>query len=225
MNKLAVQIFILLLCLFSLGCSSVNLKQLGKGDIDLVADSHRLQVETLVFELMEKLYKRNPRELKKQNKASISAQQARLKNLMIQNQALLIDGEEDTAIISRGFDLDYEGDRVFQVIAGIMSMVHKSYGYRSDFYLLDKLEQQKLYNSARNFEVFAWRLRMAKDSKGTPLLLSTETQGPVVNLSFERLLGKLISLQDMMAIIAADGDRRIIKTVTQGVMRMVFLPI
>jgi len=104
-------------------------------------------------------------------------------------------------------------------------MAHKSYGYHVEFFILDKLDQQKLYNSARNIEIFSWRLRTDKDENGELLLLSTHIDGENTNLSFERLVSKLISIQDMMALIAADGDLRAINGVTQGVAKMIFLPI
>ena len=206
-------------------CSSFNIKEIGKADIDQVADMHRQSVDALIYELMEKLYKRNPRELKKQAEPSVAIQVQRLKQMIVKDQPLLIDGDEDVAILRKGFSADFQGDRVFHLMAGLISMIHKSYNYRYDFFLFDKLNEQKLYNSARNLEVFAWLLRVSKEASGQPLLLSTELSGPVVNLSFERLMGKMIAIQDMMAVISADGDKRTVKGVAQGVIRAIFLPI
>ncbi|MGH1484935.1 MAG: hypothetical protein ACRBCI_01870 [Cellvibrionaceae bacterium] len=222
--------FIHLTCIFLLmilvsACSSFNVKEIGKSDIDLVADTHRQSVDALIYELMGKLYKRNPRELSKQAEPIIGAQVQRLRQMIVKDQPLLVDGDEDIAILRKGFSADFQGDRVFHLMAGLISMTHKSYNYRSDFFLFDKLDQQKLYNSARNIEVFAWLLRTSKDASGQPVLLSTALKGPVINLSFERLIGKMIALQDMMAVISADGDRRTIKSVAQGVIRAIFLPI
>lgn len=208
------------------GCGEgFNVKQLGKGDIDFVADAHRKETEKLLYELMEKLYKRNPRELAKQENNTIDAQRSRLQAAVKDDSPLLIDGIEGIAVLQLAFDPAYNGDRVFAVVAGLMSMVHKSYSYHVDFYLFDTLDEQKLYNSARNIETFSWRLRTEKDNSGELLLFSTELSGETTNLSFEHLLAKLISIQDMMALIAADGDRRTINGVTQGVARAIFLPI
>ncbi|MGS2716780.1 hypothetical protein ACVBE9_01285 [Eionea flava] len=208
------------------GCGEgFNVKQLGKGDIDFVADAHRKETERLLYELMEKLYKRNPSELAKQENNTIDAQVDRLRSAVKDDSPLLIDGIEGIAVLQLAFDKNYTGDRIFAVIAGLMSMVHQSYGYHLDFYVFDQLDEQKLYNSARNIETFSWRLRTEENENGQRLLLSTELTGETTNLSFERLIAKLVSIQDMMALIAADGDRRAINGVTQGVAKAIFLPL
>jgi hypothetical protein len=100
-------------------------------------------------------------------------------------------------------------------------MLLSSYDNRREFFFFDELEAQKLYNCARNFEVAAWLLRSRIESKGHPYLLNNEI-GTVSNLSFERLFGKMIAEQDMVAQIIANKNNRRIKNVIQT---MVFLPI
>ncbi len=218
--------FVLLFTIILAGCGgSFDVKQLGKGDIDFVADSHRKESERLLYELMEKLYKRNPNELAKQASPTVEAQVERLKAAIKEDSPLYIDGLEGVALLQQAFSPDFTGDRVFTLVGGLLSMVHKSYGYHVEFFIFDKLDQQKLYNSARNLEVSSWRLRTEKDIHGERLILSTELIGETTNLSFERLISKLISIQDMMAIIASDGGRRTINGVAQGVAKAVFLPI
>jgi hypothetical protein len=208
------------------GCGqSFSVKQLGKGDIDFVADSHRQETERLLFELMDKLYKRNPQELRKQSNPNVEAQISRLQEAINKNSPLFVDHLEGIALLEQAFNPAFTGDRVFTLVGGLLSMIHKSYGYHTEFFIFDKLDKQKLYNAARNIEVASWRLRMSKNTQGKPLILSTELKGDETNLSFERLIAKLISMQDMMALIAADGDRRTINSVAQGVAKAVFLPI
>lgn len=219
--------FILLLSLLlTSGCTqNFSVKQLGKGDIDFVTDSHRKESEKLLFELMNKLYKRNPHELSKQADPTVQAQITRLQASVNADSPLLIDGLEGVELLKQAFNTDFHGDRVFMLVGGLLSMLHQSYGYHLEFFIFDTLDQQKLYNSARNLEVFSWRLRMVRGENNQPLVLSTQLTGDTTNLSFERLISKLISMQDMMALIAADGDRRTINSVTQGLAQMVFLPI
>lgn len=225
-NKQLAVISLLFAALILGGCgSSFDVKQLGKGDIDFVADSHRGEAERLIYDLMVKLYKRNPIQLAKQAEPTIDAQINRLKQAVQKGSPLLIDGLEGVELLKQAFARDFTGDRVFTLAGGLLSMIHKSYGYHTEFFIFDKLDQQKLFNSARNIEVFSWRLRTDKGDDGRLLLLSTELTGPTTNLSFERLVSKLISIQDMMALIAADGDRRAVNGVAQGFARAVFLPI
>ena len=82
---------------------------------------------------------------------------------------------------------EFAGDRVFAFGVGLASMVFISYNEKTEFYLTDTLDPQKLYNSARNIEVAAWKLANARGARGEPLLLSNEAGADVVNLSFERV--------------------------------------
>jgi hypothetical protein len=215
----------LTLAILTSGCASYNVKHLAKDDVNMVSDVNRQTVSELIYSLMAKLYRRNPRELNKQVEPTIASQVARLQSMVVKEQALRVDGLEGVVILRKGFDPHFKGDRVFQLMAGLMSMIHKSYGYRSDFYIFDSLGEEKLYNSARNLEIFSWRLRNTKGAQGETLLLSVAVDGPFINLSYERLLGKMIALQDMMSLIAADGGRRTINSVAHGIISMVFIPI
>ena len=100
-----------------------------------------------------------------------------------------------------------------------------SYNGKTEFYLTDSLDPQKLYNSARNIEIAAWKLAHARDARGEPLLLSNEMAGDARNLSFEREFGKMIAYQDVMAQIAAQRTNRVIRRVVQTLATAVFLPI
>lgn len=225
MKNQSLCILITLLILLISGCGNFEVKQLAKSDIDFVIDAHRQQSEQLLYELLEKLYKRNPDELAKQSEASIDVQTNRLKAAIQEDSPLLIDGIEGVALLQQAFADDFKGDRVFTLVGGLLSMLHKSYGYHVEFFMFDTLDQQKLYNAARNIEVSSWRLRTSKKEDNTPLLLSTELTGETTNLSFERLIAKLVSMQDMIAIVASDGGRRTVNGVAQGVAKAVFLPI
>jgi len=134
-------------------------------------------------------------------------------------------GKRSVDAIRTAFDDAYPGDRVLALIAGLAAMVDRSYGDKREFFLLDSLDPQKLYNSARNIELAAWLLRTRTGPTGELLLLSHSLEGEAVNLSFERLFGKLISLQDTLAKVVAERSNRTIRTVVQRMMGAVFLPI
>ena len=85
-------------------------------------------------------------------------------------------------------------------------MIFLAYNEKTQFYLTDSFDPQKLYNSARNIEIAAWKLANARDARGEPLLLSNEIAGDARNLSFEREFGKMIAYQDVMAQIAAANE-------------------
>lgn len=65
------------------GRGGVNVKNIAKTDVDMVADLHQQQVRRLVLQLGKKLYLRNPAELRKVEGASI---EGRLQQLVALTQ-------------------------------------------------------------------------------------------------------------------------------------------
>ncbi len=104
-------------------------------------------------------------------------------------------------------------------------MVMAAYEYKTDFYLLDTVDEQKLYNSARNIEIAVWKLGHDVNTNGELFLYTNSLSGEPVNLSYERLFGKLIATQDNLALVIADKNNRVIKNVIQKMATAVFLPI
>lgn len=223
----------LFLGLFSLllffGCGtmepSVPWKNFAKSDIDLVADAHLNEINDLLKQLLLKLYKRNPRELRKATGQTIASRQQQL----FESPGPLVFDElsarQGTKAILLAFDDNYSGDRVFAVMAGLVGMMHKAYQYREEHFMLDSYDQQRLYNSARNVEILVWRLSNKRDSAGNLFLLTNSRDGEVENLSYERLFGKMIALQDMMARISADKWNRGINYMVHSVAQAAFLPV
>ncbi|PLX99473.1 MAG: hypothetical protein C0622_10515 [Desulfuromonas sp.] len=218
---------LLLLCLLFTACSNGQgrLVSLGKTDIDLVTDIHQRQAEELLRTLAGKLYRRNPRELHKCSSADLDQRLAQLFNAERNLSFAELDNRQGVAAILLALEPDYPRDRVFALMVGLISMVRSAYGNQPEFFMFDQLEPQLLYNSARNIEILVWRLKVRVDDGGTPLLLTNSREGEEPNLSFERLFGKLISLQDSMALIAAQKWDRTINLVVRGTASMVFLPV
>ena len=119
---------------------------------------------------------------------------------------------------------EYGGDRVFAFGVGMAGMIFMAYNGKTQFYVIDTLDPQKLDNSSRNVEIAAWKLANARDARGE-LLLSNEMGSDVRNLSFEREIGKIIAYQDAMAQIAAQRSNRTIRRIVQTLATAVFLPI
>ncbi len=174
---------------------------------------------------MEKLYRRNPREWRKGNYATMDAALARAFDAQSQFRFPELGNVRGSDAIVLALKPEYAGDRVFALGVGLASMVFLSYNGKTEFYLTDTLDPQKLYNSARNIEIAAWKLASARDARGEPLLVSNETSGGVLNLSFEREIGKMIAYQDVMAEIAAQRTNRIVRRIVQTAATMAFLPI
>ncbi|MDO8346463.1 MAG: hypothetical protein Q7S85_01055 [Rugosibacter sp.] len=202
-------------------------KQIAKADIDRVADAHRREVFASVRVLAEKLYRRNPREWKKGGYASLDDALNHLLDPRTGWRLPALEGKHGTDAILLALSAEYSGDRVAAFIAGIGGMLNTAFDEKTEFFMLDDLDPQKLYNSARNLEIAAWKLANAKDAAGNLLLLSNEAATPMQagNLSFEREFGKLIGNLDLLAKLIADKSNRTLARVTQSVATAVFLPV
>jgi hypothetical protein len=223
-----VLLFVLLVCCLCFpGCSTSSgfkVNSIAKTDIDEIADIHLRQVTRLLKVLTGKLYKKNPCELKKTPNATISKRIATIFRCPATVRYGEVNYLSGTDAMLLAFDPEFEGDRVFAVMYGLYTMILRSYDNRCEMFILDYLNQQSLYNSARNIEILVWRLKERRRPDGKPFLLTNSLDGEIKNLSFERLFGKLISLQDTMALIVSKRTRRVIKKVIQFV-GMAFLPV
>ncbi len=202
-----------------------SIQHLGKGDIDNILDIHVHEIRKLLRELMIKLYKRNPKQLKKSPFNDIDKNLSRVFDKYHDWSFKQLDYKEGVDAIRMTFDDTYHGDRVFSFIVGLSSMLMASYGDKTDFYILDEVDGQALYNSARNIEIAVWKLGNNRDEQGELFLYSNSLPHEEIYLSYERLFGKLIANQDTMAIIMEGKNKRFIKKVFQQMATAVFLPI
>jgi hypothetical protein len=199
--------------------------QLAKSDVDRVAEAHQREAFNNLKLLAEKLYRRNPRELKKGGAASIEAALVRIFEGRHEWKFQELQGKRGTDAIYLTFRDDYAGDRVLAFVAGLGSMMQTAFNDKTEFFVLDDLDPQRLYNAARNVEIAVWKLSNTRMTHGEPFLLSNETTGPVRNLSFEREFGKIIGSLDVLSKIIADKENRTIVKVIQSLATAVFLPV
>ncbi len=202
-----------------------NFDSLAKSDIGMAMEVHVHEARTHLRTLMEKLYKRNPREL---NKSIYPTAEENIDRLFEQRHGWdfpELEGKRGIDSIRLTFDDEYNEDRVFAFIAGLTYMVMSSYGYRTEFYLFDSADPQNLYNSARNIEIAVWKLGHDYDQNDELYLYSNSLPGELANLSYERIFGKLIALQDTMAIIIAGKTSRTLIKIIQRMATAMFLPI
>lgn len=205
-------------------------RYLAKTDIDRVADASRAEVIEGLHKIAEKLYKRNPKEWKKSNQADRQTALLRLFPKTLEKTPWPLDfpelaGRREGAAALFAFHPDYAGDRVLGVIAGLLGMADAAFENKGDFYIFDSLDEQKLYNCARNFEIAIWKMSASRDADGNRLLISNELDVHNPNLSFEREFGGIIAILDVLAKIVADKQGRSISRVTQNLATAVFLPV
>ena len=214
----------LILSLTLVACGGFEVKNLAKSDIDMVADEFIAESRNLVLELMVKLYKRNPDQLRKIPGLTVEGRMAQLRVNRHELDFEELGGRQGIDAMNLAFDPAFRGDRVFALTVGLGSMLRQAYGHKPEMFIYDQLNAAALRTSARNVEVLAWKLRNARDADGEYFLISHEYQGRVDNLSFERLFGKLIVMQDIMARIAGDADDRAVTAAVHTVGRA-FIPL
>ena len=220
-----MRFFLVVMLLATLGaCADYEIKNVAKSDIDLVADEFVDESRRLVGELLVKLYKRNPAELRKTPGMTIEGRLEQLRENERELDFAELYGKQDIAAMDLAFDPAFRGDRVFALVVGLGGMLRQAYGYRPEFFMYDRLNGAALLTSARNVEVLVWKLKNSRRPDGSYFLISHEYQGQVDNLSFERLFGKLIVLQEMMARIAGDADDRAVHTAVHTVGKA-FIPL
>lgn len=199
--------------------------QLLKSDVDAVADVHYRESIGSARLLMEKLYRRNPRELRKSSIATPEAAVIRAFDPRYAFGFPELSNLRGTEAMLLAFRPDFTGDRVFAFGVGLGSMIAQAYNDKTEFYLTDALDAQRLYNAARNVEIAAWKLASARGPNGEPMLLSNDMSGTSPNLSFEREIGKLVAYQDALALVIAQRTNRTIRRVSQSLATAVFLPL
>lgn len=205
--------------------STIN--QLGKSDFDRMADVEIRENTESLRTLMLKLYKRNPNELKKSTSDPADKMATWVFEGGAQHQYKFseIHNLQTTDAIFLTFKPEYSGDRVLSFIVGLHTMLLKAHNDKTDFYLTDSIDPQRVYNVARNIEIAAWKLSNARKQDGTLYLLTNEINDTEKNLTFEREFGKIIGRTDLYAISLAEKSQRFISRVMQNLATAVFLPI
>ncbi|MGV0952319.1 MAG: hypothetical protein ACOYB3_16755 [Azonexus sp.] len=204
--------------------TTVDVKYLAKSDVDRIADTDRAEVVEGLLLIADKLYKRNPKEWKKGGAVSREAAVERLRQRNYRNWPEF-GGLRERQAAALAFSNAYDGDRVAALVYGLLTMVDAAFEHKEEFYILDSLNETKLYNCARNMEIAVWKLGNDRNQAGELFLLSNELDPANRNLSFEREFGRITGLLDLMAKIVADRNGRAVSRSAQAVATMVFLPV
>jgi len=204
--------------------TTVDVKYLAKSDVDRIADTDRAEVVEGLLLIADKLYKRNPKEWKKGGAVSREAAVERLRQRNSRSWPEF-GGLRERQAAALAFSNTYDGDRVAALVYGLLTMVDAAFEHKEEFYILDSLNETKLYNAARNMEIAVWKLGNDRNQAGELFLLSNELDPANRNLSFEREFGRITGLLDLMAKIVADRNGRTVSRSAQAVATMIFLPV
>ncbi len=203
-----------------------TISQLAKSDIDRLADIESEENKQSLKLLMLKLYKRNPKETTKSGMGDAES----IINTLFDPKATHqwqfphIQNLKSTDAIQLAFKPEFEGDRVMALIVGIHTMLLRAHGDKNNFYVMDSLDPQSIYNAARNIEIVAWKIANARNASGDLMLLNNEQNENERNLSFEREFSKMISRTDLLALLLAEKSQRLISKITQSIATSALFP-
>ena len=218
-------ITLIILIIFLASCKNNVLTNIAKTDIDIITEIHVNNAKENIEDLIIKLYKLNPIYLRKNEKFNNVSEV--IIDIFKDIDVKKIDktGKDNINLILKGFNHDFNGDRIYYICKGLYGMINASYNYKNKFYLTDpKLDAQKLMNTTINIETLVWRLSNSKNN-GELLIKTNNINKNKINLSFERLFGKLINNQENMARIISSQQGRIIQKAAKGIVSSIFLPI
>lgn len=201
-----------------------SLSQFAKMDMDRFADVEIRENTISLRLLMLKLYKRNPRELRKSSTAEAEEWVRFVFDERTNWHFRQINELQGVDAIHQALHPDFIGDRVLSLVVGLQTMLIKAHGGKTEFYFTDRLDPQAIYNVARNIEITVWKLSNARDEYGQLLLLSNEINDVDHNLSFEREFGKMIGSLDLLAVTLAEKSNRTVTRVAQTMATALFFP-
>ena len=177
-----------------------------------------------LLRLADKLYRRNPAEWRKGTATSREQALEQLRAAVLQRQPWApLQGRRDIAAMALALVPEFAGDRVAAFIHATADMIITAHGGKTEFFLLDGMDAQHLYNAARNVETAAWLLGQRRNAQGQPLLLADEIGAQGRNLSFEREFGKIIARLDLLAAFTTEKYRRAAISYVQGIVGGTFL--
>lgn len=179
-----------------------------------------------LYLLMNKLYQRNPQELRKSGFLDTRSAEKQVRVAIEQQQPLpSLGGRKDLAALSFAMSPEFLGDRVGAFIYAIGSMLVTAHGNRLEFYMTDAIDPRFVSNAARNIEKATWMLSQRQHQDGTPLLFSNEISEEGSNLSFAVEFGKVVARLDLLTQMLDERYRRIGLNYAQSLLFLNFLPV
>jgi len=166
--------------------------------------------------VQQSLYRRNPREWRKNASTADDATQ-RTWDAIMQAKALpALGGKGGIEAVRLAFEPAYAGDRIAALVYGWASMLKEANGDTWAQTMVDGVNAENSYRAARNMEISLWLIGSKTGADGQPLLLATEISDRGRNLVVDRELSKIVARLDLLAAQADEKYRRAALDFAQG---------
>ena len=204
--------------------AEASTREWGQSDINRVATIAMRENLQALYRLADKLYRRNPTEWRKGGAPGRDEAVARLRTAIEQRSGWApLQQRRDIDALALALAPEYADDRLAAFIHAVADMLIAAHGGKTEFFLIDGLDAQHLYNAARNLETAVWMLAQRRNARGGPLLLADEINAQERNLSYEREFGKIIARLDLLAQVTTEKYRRAVIGYVQGLAGGTFL--
>jgi hypothetical protein len=154
------------------------------------------------------LYRRNPREWRKWAASQDEAIARTWNAAMEGTPSPQLRGAVGIDAIRLAFDPAFQGDRVSALVLGWTAMLRQANGNTWSQTMIDGVDAENAYRSARNVEISLWLISSRAGADGQPLLYATEIGERGRNLVVDRELSKVVARLDLMAAQADEKYRR-----------------
>lgn len=178
-----------------------------------------------LYVLLEKLYKRNPKEWRKTANSLDEANKIVFDAILNDKPFGGLNNNNGIEAFYIALDPTYKGDRAGALIYATATMIIVAHGGHSKFYISDVVNPTYVFNAARNIEVAQWLLKQRKDNNGNPLLLSNEISVTDYNISFAIEFAKVVARLDLVSSILDERTRRVGTNYIHGLLFLTFLPV
>jgi hypothetical protein len=208
--------------------ASVSGKEMVQSDTNRIATLGMQANLDSLYTLLDKLYRRNPGECRKTGADRDDCIKKVKEAVLSRKDWPGLQGQRDIKALSLALKPEFDGDRVAAFIYATADMIIAAHGGKTEFFLVDSLDAQYLYNAARNVEIASWLLSSRRNAAGRSLLLSDEIGDAGRNLSFEREFGKIVGRLDLLANFVTEKYRRAGIGYVQGLLGaplLQFLPV
>ncbi|HEY4316550.1 MAG TPA: hypothetical protein VGN04_03005 [Herbaspirillum sp.] len=203
--------------------ASASGREMAQSDTNRIATIGMQANLDSLYLLMDKLYRRNPAECRKTGADRDDCIRKVKEAIVGRKDWPGLQGQRDIKALSTALKPEFEGDRVAAFIYATADMIIAAHGGKTEFFLVDGLDAQYVYNAARNVEIASWLLSSRRNAAGRSLLLSDEIGETGRNLSFEREFGKIVGRLDLLAAFVTEKYRRAGIGYVQGLLGGPFL--
>lgn len=178
-----------------------------------------------LYLLLDKFYKRNPKEWHKIANSSKAAKNIVYKSIEENKPFPGLNNKKSIDALYIALDPHFTGDRVGALIYGMATMIITAHGNHTKFYISDIVNGEHVFNAARNIDIVQWMLKQRKDSEGNSLLVSNEISDNGYNLSFARELAKITARLDLVAAVLDERYRRVGANYVHNLLFLTFFPV